>query len=170
MLVDDRFGKTPRYVEQLSKWARSSVRHFNAFAPMLESLKQFNDYFLAEDAQLFATQQQSQLLETTTPTVSQPESPIGSPYFVKSSRSPNIKPVPELVLLDESNENSPVKAAPCKDQDEKGTETVSLRPPLTSTPVPTSKKPYSIGSLLGQTNKMSQSQRKLAAENGDKLK
>ena len=170
LLVDDRFGKTQRYVDQLSKWVRSSIRHYNAFAPMMGSLKQFTDNFLAEDAQLFASTQQSQVMETTISqqsqvmetTISQLEPSVSSsPYFVKPSILANTKPVPDLILLDDSDENSPIKATPQKEESGKSV-------PITSTPIIPMIKKFSTGSLLGQTNKMSLSQRKLAAENGSR--
>ena len=62
LLVDDRFAKTPRYVNQLSKWARSSIRHYDYFAPMLHYLSEFTKELVKEDtAALLAVQQQALL-------------------------------------------------------------------------------------------------------------
>jgi Fanconi anemia group J protein len=62
LLVDDRFAKTPRYVNQLSKWARSSIRLYDYFAPMLHYLSEFTKELVKEDAAaLLAIQQQALL-------------------------------------------------------------------------------------------------------------
>jgi Fanconi anemia group J protein len=56
--VDDRFAKTPSYVNQLSKLARSSIRHYDYFAPMLHYLSEFTKELVKEDAAaLLAVQQ-----------------------------------------------------------------------------------------------------------------
>jgi Fanconi anemia group J protein len=64
LLVDDRFAKTPRYVNQLSKWARSSIRHYDYFAPMLHYLSEFTKELVKEDAAALLAVQQQALLQS----------------------------------------------------------------------------------------------------------
>jgi len=41
LMVDDRYGRNPRYVNSLSKWVRHRVQHFPATAALLQSLRTF---------------------------------------------------------------------------------------------------------------------------------
>jgi Fanconi anemia group J protein len=65
LLVDDRFAKTPRYVNQLSKWARASIRHYDYFAPMLHYLNEFTSELVKEDAAALLAGQHQALLQST---------------------------------------------------------------------------------------------------------
>ncbi len=153
---------------------------------MLNSLKEFADNFVAEDAaalvasqqQLFSSNQEES--KSLTPMVVS-----SSPYFAKPAVSS-----PDVVYLseDENNsilsvndsltaENSPLKTRPVqiKASPVKPLLTNKISPivPVHSNemnatpvrhPVPRNKKPFA--TLLGNSNKLSLSQRKLAAENG----
>nr|CAG4638258.1 EOG090X01B4 [Cyclestheria hislopi] len=72
LLVDDRFSKIPRYSNGLSKWVRSSIRHYNNYKDMMQSMSQFTETLMAEEAE--------QLL----PTISSTEPVVSSPYFSSS--------------------------------------------------------------------------------------
>ncbi|XP_046655149.1 Fanconi anemia group J protein homolog [Daphnia pulicaria] len=186
LLVDDRFAKTPRYVNQLSKWVRSSIRHFHCFPPMLNSLKEFADNFVAEDAAaLVASQQQ---LLSSTQEESQSFTPMvvsSSPYFTKPAvSSPNVVYLSEdendsILSVNDSltAEISPLKTRPVQMNASPVkpllTNKISPTLPVQSNemkttpvrhPVSRIKKPFA--TLLGNSNKLSLSQRKLAAENG----
>uniref|UniRef100_A0A0P6DQW9 DNA 5'-3' helicase n=1 Tax=Daphnia magna TaxID=35525 RepID=A0A0P6DQW9_9CRUS len=191
LLVDDRFAKTPRYVNQLSKWVRSSIRHFNCFPPMLNSLKEFADNFVAEDAASLIASQQQLILSTQQGSQSSTAMVVSSPYFDRSSAaaavavsSPQVVNVSEdegNSLLSENDisvvEPSPVKinprshemnATPVRPPYSKTAPVAALHPQeMKAAPVRHSlagKKPFA--TLLGNSNKLSLSQRKLAAENG----
>merc|ERR550519_2635567 len=41
LMVDDRYGRNPRYVNSLSKWVRHRVQHFPGTAALLQSLRTF---------------------------------------------------------------------------------------------------------------------------------
>lgn len=191
LLVDDRFAKTPRYVNQLSKWVRSSIRHFNCFPPMLNSLKEFADNFVAEDAASLIASQQQLILSTQQGSQSSTAMVVSSPYFDRSSAaaavavsSPQVVNVSEdegNSLLSENDisivEPSPVKinqrshemnATPVRPPYSKMAPVAALHPQeMKAAPVRHSlagKKPFA--TLLGNSNKLSLSQRKLAAENG----
>lgn len=162
LLVDDRFAKMPRYVNQLSKWARSSIRHYNAFAPMMNSLKEFTETFVAEDAALAlqASQQQS-LLESQKDALVAPVV-TSSPYFARPKME--MMQTPEVLCIDSSDEEVNQHLS----DDEENAADSSSRPSkevVDATPVRT-KKPFA--TLLGNSNRLSLSQRKLAAENGSK--
>lgn len=159
MLVDDRFAKMPRYVNQLSKWARSSIRHYNAFAPMMNSLKEFTETFVAEDAAAALQASQQSLLE------SQREALVpavtSSPYFAKPKMEMQS---PEVLCIESSDEEVNQHLS---DDEENATNSSSrpMKEVVDATPVRT-KKPFA--TLLGNSNRLSLSQRKLAAENGSK--
>ena len=155
---------------------------------MLNSLKEFADNFVAEDAAaLIASQQQ---LLSTNQDESQSSIPMvvaSSPYFAKSSVA---VASPDVVYLSEDDndsilslnnsltaENSPFETPPVQMNASPVkpllTNNISPTVPVQSnemkaTPVrhcvPRNKKPFA--TLLGNPNKLSLSQRKLAAENG----
>ena len=77
LLVDDRFGKIPRYVGGLSKWVRGSVRHFNNCGEMMHSVKEFTKTLVADDAAVLASQLASQTMTQS----SQSSDAVASPYF-----------------------------------------------------------------------------------------
>ena len=52
LMVDDRYGKIPRYINGLSKWVRSGVDHFSNCEVMLNSLKTFNEEMTQMDQDL----------------------------------------------------------------------------------------------------------------------
>ncbi|XP_046462198.1 Fanconi anemia group J protein homolog [Daphnia pulex] len=186
LLVDDRFAKTPRYVNQLSKWVRSSIRHFHCFPPMLNSLKEFADNFVAEDAAALVASQQQLLSSTQEESQSfTPMAVSSSPYFAKPAvSSPNVVYLSEdendsILSVNDSltAEISPLKTRPVQMNASPVnpllTNKISPTVPVHSTemkttpvrhPVPRNKKPFA--TLLGNPNKLSLSQRKLAAENG----
>ena len=183
LLVDDRFAKIPRYVNGLSKWVRSSVRHFNNCDMMTGNLKEFTDNFVAEDAEMLS-QLSSQLTESKI---------VSSPYFDRSSKDlptsqsasspdadadeidiiiPEKKTYPCISLSDSSPENSPRKLSKLHDSAMK---TVKQQ----STPAKTIKdsaagvkdnapkaKRNPFETLVGHCSKMSAAQQKLAAETG----
>jgi hypothetical protein len=193
LLVDDRFAKTPRYVNQLSKWVRSSIRHFKDFEAMTNSLKEFADNFVAEDAAaaaLIASQQQSLASNQEESLLSTPLVVASSPYFAKPS---TFISSPDVVCLSDDENNSILSVNDSLTSEISPLKAVArpvemnqtpVRPMLTSkippatvavqskemktTPVKHSvfvnKKPFA--TLLGNSNKLSLSQRKLAAENG----
>merc|ERR1712240_264875 len=43
LMVDDRYGKNPRYVNSLSKWVRGRVKHFTNSGIMMDPLKTFTN-------------------------------------------------------------------------------------------------------------------------------
>ncbi|XP_057365993.1 Fanconi anemia group J protein-like [Daphnia carinata] len=190
LLVDDRFAKTPRYVNQLSKWVRSSIRHYNCFPPMLNSLKEFADNFVAEDAASLIASQQQLILSTQQESQSSTAIVASSPYFAKSSAAAAVAvSSPEVVCISEDegdtrlseSGNSTIEISPMKINRRAHEMNVTpVRPPA-SKPAPVAlhpqetkatpvrvrvagKKPFA--TLLGNSNKLSMSQRKLAAENG----
>ena len=166
LLVDDRFGKIPKYVNQLSKWVRTSIRHFYLCAPMMNSLKQFTENFVAEDAAALVASQQQQLLqsqqEAEVPLLPMPV--VSSPYFIKPKTERSNEP-PEIIdidlsldgdsLLSDDVENSPKIVPPPEERKVLQTPARSLL---------SNNKP--LANLIGNPHKLSLSQRKLAAENG----
>ena len=195
LLVDDRFAKVQRYVNQLSKWVRSSITHYPTFDPMLDSLKRFTASFVAEDAaELLATQQQQQQQSSSSSPLSSESghSVAASPYFIRPS------PHPSVIT------ESPAKFAVVElsdDEDELPSVRPSLKPfaytpqwttgdvlmeqkfipvnpsapaacgrPEETWPVPDHQKKAKKGSgLLNSSTKLSLSQQKRAAENGSRF-
>lgn len=128
---------------------------------MMNSLKEFTENFVAEDAAIASqASQQSQLeaqKEITVPVVS-------SPYFARPKIGMS-NSSPEVLCIDSSDE----EINPHLSNDEENESNVSppLKEEANATPVRTGrKKPFA--TLLGNSNKLSLSQRKLAAENGSK--
>jgi hypothetical protein len=153
---------------------------------MLNSLKEFADNFVAEDAAaLVASQQQ---LLSSTQEESQSFTPMvvsSSPYFTKPAvSSPNVVYLSEdendsILSVNDSltAEISPLKTRPVQMNASPVkpllTNKISPTLPVQSNemkttpvrhPVSRIKKPFA--TLLGNSNKLSLSQRKLAAENG----
>lgn len=154
---------------------------------MLNSLKEFADNFVAEDAAaLVASQQQ---LLSSNQEESQSFTPMvvsSSPYFAKPAvSSPNVVYLSEdendsILSVNDSltAEISPLKTRPVQQMNASPvkpllTNKISPTVPVHSNemkttpvrhPVPRNKKPFA--TLLGNPNKLSLSQRKLAAENG----
>lgn len=128
---------------------------------MMNSLKEFTENFVAEDAAILAASQASQqsLLESQQET----EMPVTcSPYFTRpkvalSSASPEVVCIPSSdeetnPNLSDDGENIPKLQVQLNKVDATPTRPMSSR-----------KKPFG---TLGNANKLSMSQRKLAAQNG----
>lgn len=165
LLVDDRFAKIPRYVNQLSKWVRSSIRHFHAFDPMMQSLKGFTENFVAEDAaNLLAVKQE------------QTQSMVASPYF-KEEKVATIKPepVPMEVIELSDDEDDPALPPPSFAQIRVKNENIpsQIQPSFESLGFingmqPLAPKVTQKSSILGSSNKLSLSQQRRAAEHGSR--
>ncbi len=137
---------------------------------MMNSLKEFTENFVAEDAAALVAsqQQQQQLLLQSQQEAEIPQLPmpvISSPYFAKPKieRSNTLSEVvcidmtsDEDSFLSEDMENS-LKTVPPPEDEKK-----VLQTPAKS--LLSNKKP--LANLIGNPNQLSMSQRKLAAENG----
>jgi len=165
LLVDDRFAKIPRYVNQLSKWVRSSIRHFHAFDPMMQSLKGFTENFVAEDAaQLLAVKQE------------QSQSMVASPYFKEEKIAPiKPEPVPMEVIELSDDEDDPALPPPSFAQTRVKNENIpsQIQPSFESLGFingmqPLAPKVTQKTSILGSSNKLSLSQQRRAAEHGSR--
>lgn len=158
---------------------------------MLNSLKEFADKFVAEDAATLIASQQQLILSTQQESKSStvPAIVASSPYFAKTSTaSATVFSSPEVFCISEDqdnsalseNDNSTVANSPIKidarsrEMNVTPVKAFSKISPVAvhsheikTTPIRRmlpGKKPFA--TLLGNSNKLSQSQRKLAAENG----
>lgn len=149
-MVDDRFAKIKRYTNQLSKWARNSLMHFNSFQPMIESLKTFTDNFIAIDAaenRASQAQADSKLLESSGDSDCSPVKVI----------EPVKKESPGLEIITLEDDPRPYKRSVVDREN---------REPKTETPT---RKKKQFATLVTSARKMSAAQRKLAAEHGSRF-
>ena len=49
ILIDERFGKSAKYVKGLSKWVRQRVGHYSVFTDAMSSLNEFVSMHLQKD-------------------------------------------------------------------------------------------------------------------------
>merc|ERR1719420_2472523 len=68
LMVDDRYQKNQSYLQSLSKWVRSGVRHYSNCQLIFDDLKNFNMEMVAWSEKIMAEEQQNtkQTLESDT--------------------------------------------------------------------------------------------------------
>ena len=148
-MVDDRFAKIQRYTNQLSKWARNSILHYNTFQPMIESLKLFTDKFIAIDA---AEHRASQAVADTKLLESSDDSDCSPVKMIE----PVKKESPGIEVIDVDDDPRPYKRS-----------VASREEPVPKMETPTRRKQFA--TLITGAKKLSAAQRKLAAEHGSRF-